>query len=95
MRDFRSNRYNNSWPRRDFAGQSGPTNTQVVNAVFRELVHQVLEKVKNEPFFKWPNKRIRLSLRKGGISGWTDTITAGHGEILLVNQDLPTLRRSM
>ena len=31
-------------------------NNQVVGAVFRELVHQVLEKVKNEPFFKWPNK---------------------------------------
>ena len=29
---------------------------QKVNAVFRELVHQVLEKIKNEPFFKWLNK---------------------------------------
>ena len=28
----------------------------MVNAVFRELVHQVLEKIKNEPFFKWLNK---------------------------------------
>ena len=28
----------------------------MVNAVFREPVHQVLEKIKNEPFFKWPNK---------------------------------------
>ena len=53
MRDFRSDRYNNSWPWRDFGGQSGPTNTQVVNAVFREPVHQVVEKVKNESFFKW------------------------------------------
>ena len=24
--------------------------------MFRELVHQILEKVKNEPYFKWPNK---------------------------------------
>ena len=32
------------------------TNTQTVNAVFRESVRQVLEKIKNELFFKWPNK---------------------------------------
>lgn len=24
--------------------------------MFKELVYQVLEKVKNEPYFKWPNK---------------------------------------
>uniref|UniRef100_A0A7N2MZ54 Uncharacterized protein n=2 Tax=Quercus lobata TaxID=97700 RepID=A0A7N2MZ54_QUELO len=55
-RDFRSDRFNNNQPRRDFAGQSGSTNTQTVNTVFREPVHQVLEKIKNESFFKWPNK---------------------------------------
>ena len=37
-------------------GQLGPVNTPAVNTVFREPVHQVLEKIKNEPFFKWPNK---------------------------------------
>ena len=42
--------------RRDFAGQAGPANAQAVNVVFRELVHQVLEKIKNELFFKWPKK---------------------------------------
>ena len=36
--------------------QSGSTNTQAINIVFREPVQQVLEKVKNEPFFRWPNK---------------------------------------
>ena len=51
-RDFRTDRYNNNRPRRDYANQSGSNNTQVVGAVFRELVHQVLEKIKNEPFFK-------------------------------------------
>ena len=50
--DFRPDRYNNNRPRRDFAGQSGPANAQAVNTVFREPVHQVLEKIKNEPFFK-------------------------------------------
>ncbi|XP_050242437.1 uncharacterized protein LOC126691429 [Quercus robur] len=55
-RDFRSDRYNNSRPRRDFVGQSVSADAQVVNAVFQEPVQQVLEKIKNEPFFKWPNK---------------------------------------
>ncbi|XP_065619066.1 uncharacterized protein LOC111998536 [Quercus suber] len=57
-RDFRSDRYNNNKPQRDFSGQSGSTNPQAVNTVFREPVYQVLEKVKNEPFFKWPNKMV-------------------------------------
>ena len=56
MRDFRSERYNNNKPRRDFTGQSRPTAPQVLNTVFQEPVHQVLEKIKNEPYFKWPNK---------------------------------------
>ena len=56
MRDFRSDWIQNNRPRRDFAGQSGSANTRAVNAVFRELVQQVLKKVKNEPFFKWPSK---------------------------------------
>ncbi|XP_065617904.1 uncharacterized protein LOC136062600 [Quercus suber] len=57
-RDFRLDRYNNNKPRKDFARQSGSTNLQAVNTVFKEPVHQVLEKVKNEPFFKWPNKMV-------------------------------------
>ena len=55
-RDSRSDRIQNNRPRRDFAGQSGSANAQAVNVVFREPVQKVLEKVKNEPFFKWPNK---------------------------------------
>ena len=57
-RDFRSDRYNNNRPIRDYAEQSGSNNNQVVEAIFREPVHQVLEKVKNESFFKWPNKMV-------------------------------------
>ena len=52
-RDFRSDCFNNNnRSKRDFARQSGSVDTQAVNAVFRDLVHQVLEKIKNEPFFK-------------------------------------------
>ena len=55
-RDFRSDCYNNNRTRRDFVGQFGSTAPQVVNTVFRELVYQVLEKIKNKPYLKWPNK---------------------------------------
>ena len=34
MRDFRSDRYNNNRPRRDYVGQSGSNSAQVVGAVF-------------------------------------------------------------
>ncbi|XP_075670378.1 uncharacterized protein LOC142640174 [Castanea sativa] len=56
MRDFRSDRYNNNRPRKDFSGQSGSTLPQAVNTVFREPVHQLLEKIRKEPYFKWPTK---------------------------------------
>ena len=55
-RDSRSDRLQNNRPRRDFLRQSASANAQAVNVVFRESVQKVLEKVKNEPFFKWPNK---------------------------------------
>ena len=57
-RDFMSDRYNNNRLRRDYADQSGSNNTQVVGVVFQEPVHQVLEKIKNEPFFKRPNRMM-------------------------------------
>ena len=55
-RDLRLDRYNNNRPWRDFAGYSGSTIAQVVSTMFREPVHQILEKIKNEPYFQWPNK---------------------------------------
>ena len=57
--DFRSERYNHNQPRRDFSRQAGQSNMQMVNAVFREPVQQILEKVKNEPFFRWVGKMAR------------------------------------
>ena len=63
-KDFRSDRYNSNRPRRDFVGQSGVTNAQTVSAVFREPVHRLLEKIKNEPYFKWPNKMAGESTRR-------------------------------
>nr|XP_023929683.1 uncharacterized protein LOC112040991 [Quercus suber] len=43
---------------RDFARHSGSANAQAVNTVFKEPVHQVLEKIKNKPFFRWPSKMV-------------------------------------
>ena len=63
-KDFRSDRYNNNSSRRDFTGQYESTNIQKVNAVFREPVHQVLEKIKNEPFLKWSNKMAGDSMKR-------------------------------
>ena len=57
-KDFRSDQYNSNCPRRDFIGQSRATNTQTINTMFRESVHRVLEKIKNEPYFKWLNKMV-------------------------------------
>ena len=55
-KDSKSDQTQNNRPRRDFVGQSGSTNAQAVNVVFREPVQKVLENVRNELFFKWPNK---------------------------------------
>ena len=32
---------------------------QVVNSLFKEPIYQILEKIKNESYFKWPNKMGR------------------------------------
>ena len=58
-RDSKTDRTQNNRPRRDFARQSGSSNAQAVNVIFREPVQKVLKKVRNEPFFKWPNKMAR------------------------------------
>ena len=62
-RDFRSNRYHNNKARKDFAGQSEPAAPQVVNTVYKKSVHQVLEKIKNKPYFRWLNKMSEDPLR--------------------------------
>ena len=57
-RDFKSDRYSNNRPRRNYIEQLGLNNTQIIGVVFREPMHKVLEKIKNESFFKWPNKMV-------------------------------------
>ena len=56
-RDFRSDRFsNNNRSMRDYTEQPRSTGAQAVHAVFRDPLHQILEKIRNEPFFKWPNR---------------------------------------
>ncbi|XP_050280968.1 uncharacterized protein LOC126721926 [Quercus robur] len=56
-RDFRSDRFSSSnKPRRDYTEQSGSTGAQIVHAVFREPLREILEKIKHEPFFQWLNR---------------------------------------
>ena len=62
--DFKSDQYNYNLSRRDFARQFGSTTMQTVNAIFREPGNQVLEKIKNESFFKWPNKMAGDSMKR-------------------------------
>ena len=54
--DFRTERYNSNRSMRDFSGPGGHSITQAINTVFKEPVLQILNKIKNEPYFKWPNK---------------------------------------
>ena len=35
-----------------------------VNVAFREPVHKIVDRIKNEPFFKWPNKMEGTPLRE-------------------------------
>ena len=64
IRDFSLDWFNTVRPWKDYVGSVGSTNAHVVNAVFREPVHQVLEKIKNEPFFKWLNKMVGNPARR-------------------------------
>ncbi|XP_075670395.1 uncharacterized protein LOC142640195 [Castanea sativa] len=43
-------------PIRDFPNQKPSTGAQVVNSLFKESIYQIIEKIKNESYFKWPNR---------------------------------------
>ena len=55
-RDSWGRGYRGNLPRRDFSNQTSSTRAQLVNSLFKESVYQILEKIKNETYFKWPNK---------------------------------------
>ena len=43
-------------PRREIGGQNPISRTEGVNINFKEPVHKILEKIKHEPYFRWPGK---------------------------------------
>ena len=54
---------NRSWPRifplrlrRDLRVQKPEMQLGEVNVAFKEPVHKIVDRIKNEPFFRWPNK---------------------------------------
>ena len=55
-RDPQERGYKGNHPRRDFSNQTPSTRAHLVNSMFKEPVYQILEKIKNEPYFKWPNR---------------------------------------
>ncbi|XP_050257728.1 uncharacterized protein LOC126702911 [Quercus robur] len=43
-------------PKKDFRMQEPEVHIEGVNVAFKEPVHKILERIKNESFFRWPNK---------------------------------------
>ena len=43
-------------PQKDLRMQELKAKMREVNVAFKELVHKIVDQIKNEPFFKWPNK---------------------------------------
>ncbi|XP_075640660.1 uncharacterized protein LOC142612453 [Castanea sativa] len=55
-KDLRGMGYQGSRPRRDFSSCPLPAGTPLVNSLFKESIHQILEKIRDEPYFGQPNK---------------------------------------
>ena len=55
-RDSRGGEYQGNRPQVEFSSQSSSIRSRLVNSLFRKPVYQILEKIKNEPYFIWPNK---------------------------------------
>ena len=52
-----------SRPRRDLRVQEPEMQMGEVNVAFKEPVHKIIDRIKNKPFFRWPNKM-------GGDPSW-------------------------
>ena len=50
-----------SRPRKDLRIQEPRPQMGEVNVAFKETVHKILDRIKNEPYFRWPNK-MRVTL---------------------------------
>ena len=43
-------------PRKDLRMQEPEVQMGEVNVAFKEPVHKIVDRIKNEPYFRWPNK---------------------------------------
>ena len=43
-------------PKKDFRMQELKVQIEGVNVAFKEPVHKILDRIKNDSFFRWPNK---------------------------------------
>ena len=43
-------------PKKDFRMQEPEAQIEGVNVAFKEPVHKILDRIKNESFYRWPNK---------------------------------------
>ncbi|XP_075651449.1 uncharacterized protein LOC142621946 [Castanea sativa] len=55
-KDLQGMGYQGNRPRRDFPSRPLPAGTPLVNSLFKEPIHQILEKKRDEPYFRQPNK---------------------------------------
>ena len=56
IKDPRRGGYQGNHPRGEFPNQAPSMGAQFVNSLFKEPIYHILEKIKNEPYFKRPNK---------------------------------------
>ena len=42
--------------RKDLIIQEPEVQMREVNVMFKELVHKIVDRIKNKPYFRWPNK---------------------------------------
>ncbi|XP_075649792.1 uncharacterized protein LOC142620278 [Castanea sativa] len=55
-KDLREVGFQGSQPRRDFPSSPLSAETPLVNSLFKEPMHHILDKIRNEPYFRPPNK---------------------------------------
>ncbi|XP_075669804.1 uncharacterized protein LOC142639527 [Castanea sativa] len=58
-KDLRGGGFQGSRPKRDFSSRPMTAETPLINSLFKERVHHILEKIRHEPYFRPPNKMSR------------------------------------
>ena len=65
-------------PRKDLRIQELSTQVGEVNVTFKERVHRIVDRIKNEPYFRWPNKIEGDQSRRNQIMYCTYHRDKGH-----------------